>query len=167
MCGISGYFSINDNYDPNIIASMIQSLEHRGPDTSGVWNSPKEGLALAHRRLSIIDLSDAGNQPIISKNNRYVLIYNGEIYNHLKIRSELERNWNGHSDSETLIEAISEWGIDIALRKCIGMFAFAVWDKKEDTFNCQRQIWRKTIILWCSKEDFYVCFRAKSIKASP
>ena len=168
MCGISGFISLKDNYDPNVVDLMIQSLTHRGPDSFGTWNSRKDGLALAHRRLSIIDLSNAGNQPIASKNDRYVLIYNGEIYNHLEIRSELKRSWAGHSDSETLVEAISEWGIDITLKKCVGMFAFAVWDKKDKVlFIARDRFGEKPIYYGIQKNTFMFASELKALKHHP
>jgi len=115
---------------------MIQTLSHRGPDDAGVWMDNEYGIALGHRRLSIVDLSQAGHQPMRSSCGRYVLVFNGEIYNHLSIRDELQRSslafpWNGHSDTETLLSGFAAWGVKQTLGKAVGMFAFALWDKDE------------------------------------
>ena len=135
MCGIAGYWS-DSVADETIAVRMADQIAHRGPDGSGVWRDKAAGLALAHRRLSIIDLSPAGHQPMLSPCGRYVLIYNGEIYNHLDLRADLERedggfDWRGHSDTETLLAALRHWGVRGALERLNGMFAFALWDKAE------------------------------------
>ena len=119
-----------------LIHRMSDQIEHRGPDDSGFWIDVQKEVALAHRRLSIIDISQAGHQPMLSASGRYILIYNGEIYNHLEIRSLLEREgnqtrWRGHSDTETLLESIVCWGVENTLKKLNGMFAFALWDTVE------------------------------------
>lgn len=113
---------------------MARALAHRGPDDAGVWVDEAGELTLSHRRLSILDLSPAGHQPMISARGRFVVAFNGEIYNHLEIRAELERcgdspAWRGHSDTETLLAAIEAWGMEAALAKSVGMFAFALWDR--------------------------------------
>jgi asparagine synthase (glutamine-hydrolysing) len=113
---------------------MCDTLTHRGPDDSGIWVDESAGVALAHRRLSILDLSPAGHQPMVSACGRYVVTFNGEIYNHLDLRTQLGcargvRDWRGHSDTETLLAAIREWGVEIALNRCVGMYAFALWDR--------------------------------------
>ena len=135
MCGIAGYWS-DSVADETIAMRMADQIAHRGPDGSGAWRDKAAGLALAHRRLSIIDLSPAGHQPMLSPCGRYVLIYNGEIYNHLDLRADLERegggfDWRGHSDTETLLAALRHWGVRGALERLNGMFAFALWDKAE------------------------------------
>ena len=114
---------------------MNLAISHRGPDSNGTWTDKNSGIVLGHQRLSIIDLSVAGNQPMQSNSGRFVLTYNGEVYNHLEIRQELEKNnskinWRGNSDTETLLEAIDFWGVEVTLKKTVGMFAFGVWDKK-------------------------------------
>jgi asparagine synthase (glutamine-hydrolysing) len=137
MCGIAGFLS-RDGFEPGPAAEsvgrMCDALTHRGPDDSGVWLDGTAGIALAHRRLSILDLSPAGHQPMVSGCGRFVISYNGEIYNHLELRSQLGHGepirWRGHSDTETLLEAIRVWGIDRALQQCVGMYAFAVWDRQ-------------------------------------
>ena len=136
MCGISGIFR-NGSGDPSVmedcIARMSGTLAHRGPDASDVWADRAAGIAFGHRRLSVLDLTAAGAQPMHSDCGRFTVTFNGEIYNHLDIRSELETagnapNWKGHSDTETLLYAVRYWGIEAALQRFNGMFAFAIWD---------------------------------------
>jgi len=136
MCGLVGYWSSRGS-DALVAEKMATQLQHRGPDSAGVWLDKTVGLVMAHRRLSIIDLSFAGHQPMLSPCGRYVLSYNGEIYNHQDLRAELEKEggtfeWRGHSDTETLLAALRHWGVECALQKLNGMFAFALWDKIEN-----------------------------------
>ena len=135
MCGINGFYSKSSSTFNNVILKMNLAISHRGPDSNGVWTDKNSGIVLGHQRLSIIDLSKAGSQPMQSNSGRFILTYNGEIYNHLEIRQELEEynsyiKWRGNSDTETLLEAIDCWGVEITLKKTVGMFAFGVWDKK-------------------------------------
>ena len=131
MCGIAGFLGENI-YPDKIAKSMANALIHRGPDDAGVWVDKEAHIALSHRRLSIVDLSPEGHQPMQSANGRYEMAFNGEVYNHASLRSELkEFNWRGHSDTEVMLAAISEWGLEVALDKFIGMFAIALWDKQE------------------------------------
>lgn len=141
MCGITGFWG--GLSDPSIAERMACCIETRGPDDAGVWTDDATNLALAHRRLSILDLSPAGHQPMQSPCGRYVLVYNGEIYNHLDLRADLERNgaafnWRGHSDTETLLAAVRHWGVQGALERVNGMFAFALWDRSERTLFLAR-----------------------------
>lgn len=134
MCGITGFLNWKQGRPKilEVVEHMSNQIRHRGPDSSGVWIDENEGVALAHNRLSILDLSEAGNQPMISECGRFILIFNGEIYNHLLIREELaHHNWRSRTDTETLLAAISYWGIEGALKKCVGMFAFAIWDREK------------------------------------
>ena len=142
MCGIAGYFGsgeqINREVASEILTSMSATLVSRGPDDSGVWHDDLE-VGLAHRRLSILDLSPSGHQPMASISGRYVIVFNGEIYNHLELRAELRNtNWQGHSDTETLLAAFEEWGIGQTLKKSIGMFAIALWDREERQLTLAR-----------------------------
>jgi asparagine synthase (glutamine-hydrolysing) len=142
MCGIAGMLS-KKPVAAEWLQAMASTLVHRGPDDSGIWSDPEAGIGLAHRRLAIVDLSPHGHQPMASQSGRFVLSYNGEIYNHSALRSELERGgggpaWRGHSDTETLVEAISAWGLEATLAKCVGMFALAVWDRRERTLALAR-----------------------------
>jgi asparagine synthase (glutamine-hydrolysing) len=131
MCGIAGVISSGQfQATSEDIRKMSNALRHRGPDSYGHWE--KDGTVFGHRRLAIVDLSEAGHQPMLSHDEKLVISYNGEIYNHLDIRAELEArgkiNWRGHSDSETLVEALSRWGAEKTLNRVNGMFAFACWD---------------------------------------
>jgi asparagine synthase (glutamine-hydrolysing) len=125
-----------------LVRSMARSIAHRGPDDEGAWNDVEAGIALAQRRLSIVDLSPAGHQPMFSADGRLVIVFNGEIYNYEAIRSELDKDatraWRGHSDTEVLLEAIGRWGVSGALGRCVGMFAFALWDRKNRTLTLAR-----------------------------
>jgi len=147
MCGITGIFGNPRHLElEHSVKRMTDSLYHRGPDDSGVWVNNSECIALGHRRLSIIDLSPAGHQPMMSDCGRYMISFNGEIYNHLELRKKLENHsssvtsqtqdketisWKGHSDTETLLAAIEQWGIEETLRRSVGMFAISLWDKRE------------------------------------
>jgi asparagine synthase (glutamine-hydrolysing) len=115
---------------------MGQRLTARGPDDSGLWQDPSTGVGLVHRRLAVLDLSPAGHQPMRCANSRYVIAFNGEIYNHLALREALARQgvaptWQGHSDTETLLAGFVAWGVRETVLRCVGMFAFAVWDQQE------------------------------------
>src|SRR4051794_9946210 len=137
MCGLAGFLAPGPvNEASHLAAVMAERLVHRGPDDAGVWADPGSGVALAFRRLAIIDLSPAGHQPMVSHCGRYVIIFNGEIYNHLELRADLDRAgvgtpWRGHSDTETLLAALARWGVRRTLQRCGGMFAFALWDQEE------------------------------------
>ncbi len=121
------------------VTRMTRPLVHRGPDGSGEWVDPECAVALGHRRLAIVDLSEAGAQPMVSHCKRFVLTFNGEIYNAEGLRRQLDGQapvaWRGHSDTEVLLEAIARWGVEVSLQRAAGMFAFAVWDRTE------RQLW--------------------------
>ncbi len=137
MCGITGIFGNlrKEEFDSSI-HEMSATLNHRGPDDAGTWINEENGVAFGHQRLSIIDLSSAGHQPMVSPCGRFTTIFNGEIYNHLQLRDKLntsanKQSWKGHSDTETLVTAFSQWGIEKTLQQLVGMFAIAVWDFKE------------------------------------
>ena len=136
MCGISGFLSSSQEtfLGPKVIKSMTSNLRHRGPDNENNWINFKESIALGHNRLSILDLTNNGNQPMISSSGRFVISYNGEVYNHLDLRDELRQkkkiNWKSKSDTETILEMFDYYGINESLKKFNGMFAIAIWDKK-------------------------------------
>ncbi|TFH72260.1 asparagine synthase (glutamine-hydrolyzing) [Gammaproteobacteria bacterium LSUCC0112] len=134
MCGIAGFWG--GSYLPINAELMADRLVSRGPDDSGYWFDELNSLGLAHRRLSILDLSPAGAQPMVSPCGNFVLVFNGEIYNHLELRKELESAfgrfiWRGHSDTETLLAGLRYWGVAVCLTKLVGMFAFALWNVSE------------------------------------
>lgn len=137
MCGITGGWS-PARYGEllDAIPRMTDAIAHRGPDDSGSWGDPDAGVALGHRRLSIIDTSEAGHQPMLSASGRWVIAYNGEVYNHEELRKERARSpghgrWRGHSDTETLLECVEAWGLSATLKRSVGMFAIALWDRRE------------------------------------
>ena len=136
MCGIAGMLARDWNAEAwrARLGAMARAIAHRGPDDEGLWADAAVGVGLAHRRLSILDLSPAGHQPMASASGRFMVVYNGEIYNYLELRGELEgrgRRFRGGSDTEVLLEAVEEWGLEQALRRFRGMFAFAMWDRGE------------------------------------
>lgn len=135
MCGLTGFLSAtpSDHSETvnGVLSRMAQAIESRGPDAFGAWMDPNVGIALAHQRLAIVDLTSAGAQPMVGRRGRYVLAFNGEIYNHLELRLELgDFVWRGHSDTETLLAGFEAWGVEATLRRSIGMFAFALWDRE-------------------------------------
>lgn len=139
MCGIAGYWQTGTPVDADVLHRMAAAISHRGPDDEGVWRDATTGIALAHRRLSILDLSPAGHQPMMSATGRYIIVFNGEIYNHLELRKALQGNlWRGHSDTETLLAAFERWGVESALQRCVGMFALALWDREEQELTLAR-----------------------------
>src|SRR6185436_5711030 len=146
VCGITGFWSFgggNADAMREVAGGMANRLVHRGPDGAGVFVDAEAGLALGFRRLAIIDLSSAGAQPMTSASGRYVIIFNGEIYNHLRLRARLEAehaapDWRGHSDTEVMLACIEAWGLERAVEQFIGMFAFALWDAREKTLSLVR-----------------------------
>ncbi|XYJ11583.1 asparagine synthase (glutamine-hydrolyzing) [Telluria sp. B2] len=151
MCGFAGFYSGQWFADGAHawLKDMTDRIKNRGPDSEGHWLDSDNGIALGHRRLAIMDLSPAGHQPMASSSGRYVIAFNGEIYNHLDLRAELEgtgcrtllalaNTWRGHSDTETLLAGFNAWGIEATVKKCVGMFAFAVWDKQTHVLTLGR-----------------------------
>ena len=137
MCGIVGALSPEHRLTGVELASvtrrMADALSHRGPDGSGLWVDAETGIALGHRRLAIIDLSREGHQPMASASGRFLVTYNGEIYNFPTLRRELEGlgcRFRGHSDTEVLLAAVDRWGLEATLPQLVGMFAFALWDRQ-------------------------------------
>ena len=134
MCGIAGFIKYTNNVFNNkeILSKFTEKLAHRGPDSSDYWISEDKRVGLAHTRLSIQDLSSNGNQPMVSNNSRYIIVYNGEIYNYLTLRKELQNlgsKFRSNSDTEVLLELIARFGVEKTLNKLDGMFAFSVYDK--------------------------------------
>lgn len=144
MCGIAGFIDENINYIAHDVAISMGSIQQaRGPDSSGTWSDDALGLHFTHQRLSILDLSPAGHQPMLSASARYVISFNGEIYNWQSIRGDLEQkigpiNWRGHSDTEIILMAFEVYGVEDALRQMDGMFAIALWDRQEKSLYLMR-----------------------------
>jgi asparagine synthase (glutamine-hydrolysing) len=146
MCGIAGFWRGSPLPDDSstIARRMSAALAHRGPDADGVWVDDDAGIALAHRRLSIIDLSPLGNQPMVSARGRFVIVFNGEVFNHASIRKELLAakpdlpSFRGHSDTEVMLAAIETWGLEAAVQRFVGMFAFALWDRQQRRLHLVR-----------------------------
>lgn len=173
MCGIAGIIDLNEPNLAERAVLMSNCLRHRGPDDSGVWADQQVGVTLAHRRLSILDLSPEGRQPMFSPCGRYVITYNGEIYNWPEIRLQLEKSsvridWRGHSDTEVLLAAISCWGLETTLQRLVGMFAFALWDRKNQTLNLVRdRLGEKPLYYGCLGDAFLFGSELKALAAHP
>lgn len=143
MCGIGGLFGVRQADTASVLRAMGEAIRTRGPDDSGVFFQAEQGIGLVHRRLSIVELSPAGHQPMRSACQRYVIVFNGEIYNHLALREQLERSgvapaWRGRSDTETLLAAIAAWGLQKTLETAVGMFALALWDSLSNELSLAR-----------------------------
>lgn len=153
MCGIAGFidFARLTSLDIGLTQaeSMAAAIRHRGPDDGGVWGDAAHGVFLAHRRLSIVDLSPAGRQPMTSESGRYVIVFNGEVYNHGEIRQRLDGvAWHGNSDTEVMLAAIEQWGLEAALQKFVGMFAFALWDRHAASLMLVRDRFGEKPLYW-------------------
>jgi len=175
MCGIVGFWDktkiINNDDLENIITNMSNQMLHRGPDDSGVWVDAEIGIALGHRRLAIVDLSPEGHQPMISVDGRYIIIFNGEIYNFLDIKRDLEKlgyRFRGHSDTEVMLSAFVEWGIEKAVNRFNGMFAFALWDRSNQLLHLGRdRLGEKPLYYGWSGHVFLFASELKSLKVHP
>lgn len=168
MCGIAGIVQVNGNLDQGRITPMLSSLVHRGPDDEGVWVSPRASAVLGQRRLAIIDLSVGGHQPRLSQDGRYVLTFNGEIYNYRALRTELEQLghvFTSESDTEVLLQAYIQWG-EQCLLKLNGMFAFAVWDEHEQRlFMARDPLGEKPLKYYSDKGTLWFASELKAIIA--
>ncbi len=177
MCGITGYLAFHTTAK-TVLEGMVGALVHRGPDKQALWhgsidNSDSTSIGLGHTRLAIMDLTDAGSQPMESHCGRFVCTYNGEIYNHLLLREKLaiegkEINWRGHSDTETLLAGFEAWGIIETLKQVHGMFAAAVWDKKKKNLVLMRdRMGEKPLYYGWQKETFFFGSELSAIRAHP
>ena len=174
MCGIAGFLTRVRIGDPvATVTRMADAIVHRGPDDGGAWVDEASGVALAHRRLAILDLTPAAAQPMVSACRRYVMAFNGEVYNFEGIRSELEQAgvapvWRGHSDTEVMLAAIAIWGLDAALKKFVGMFAFALWDRENRTLTLVRdRLGEKPLYYGWVGESFLFGSELKALRAHP
>lgn len=175
MCGFAGYFTLGsgDNVNETMLQRMSDAILHRGPDDGGVWIDSARRLGFCHRRLAIVDLSAAGHQPMQSAAGRYVLVYNGEVYNHLKLRAELAHagaapEWRGHSDTETLLAGFEHWGITETLQRAIGMFALAVFDSHSQQLILARdRMGEKPLYAGWQGNSFLFGSELKALKTHP
>jgi asparagine synthase (glutamine-hydrolysing) len=173
MCGIAGFIALGSGpFDPEVARAMALRLRHRGPDDEGLWSDPATGVALAQRRLSIVDLSPHGHQPMVSPRGRFIITFNGEIYNHRDIRKDLDAKtaiaWRGHSDTEVLVAAIEHWGLRPTLARLVGMFAFAVWDREERTLSLARdRMGEKPLYYGRAGKAFAFASELKAFRALP
>jgi asparagine synthase (glutamine-hydrolysing) len=149
---------------------MTDSIAHRGPDDQGHWFDAQAGVALGHRRLSVVDLSSAGHQPMLSASGRCVLVFNGEIYNHYELRADIgdEVIWRGTSDTETLLAAIEKWGCEETLKRCVGMFALSVWDRDARTLTLARdRIGEKPLYYAMLGDEFVFGSQLRALRRCP
>ncbi|WEK49004.1 MAG: asparagine synthase (glutamine-hydrolyzing) [Candidatus Kaistia colombiensis] len=174
MCGFAGILLAPDAADTRplrAIAAMTQTLRHRGPDGEGLWTDREAGLALGHRRLAIVDLSQAGHQPMLSASGRFVISFNGEIYNFGELRRELEgegRAFRGGSDTEVMLGAIESWGLEPALQRFAGMFAFALWDRQSRTLHFARdRVGKKPLYIAPTRDALIFASELKALNAFP
>jgi len=174
MCGIAGILRRSKAFgsDPLLaLHSMTAALWHRGPDGEGYWCDRQAGIALGHRRLAIIDLTEAGHQPMLCAEARYVITFNGEIYNFTELRSELEGQgvrFRGSSDTEIMLAAITGWGLEAALARFAGMFAFALWDRKARTLHFARdRLGKKPLYIAVTRDALAFASELKAIRELP
>jgi len=176
MCGLAGFFdgaALEVDAATHLLKRMVDPINHRGPDDEGYWYEPESRIGLGHRRLSIVDLSHAGHQPMRSVSGSYVIVFNGEIYNHLELRNALEVecgefDWRGHSDTETLLAGFDVWGVEKTVSRSIGMFAFVLFDRKERQLILSRdRFGEKPLYYGWQKEVFLFGSELKSLKAHP
>lgn len=171
MCGLTGILNAGQGHvslEP-ILKQMADAIRHRGPDDHGIWVDARTGIGLAHRRLSILDLSPQGHQPMVSASDRYVIVFNGEVYNFEALRQQLNfSQWRGHSDTEVMLAAIEQWGLENAVKQFTGMFAFALWDKKERLLHLVRdRLGIKPLYYGWQGNSFLFGSELKALKAHP
>ncbi len=175
MCGITGFYDSHTNKsraELNVTGkAMSATLIHRGPDSDGIWQDPDMPLLLGHQRLAILDLSEQGAQPMSSGSERYVIAYNGEIYNYLELQKTLEQRgvqFKGRSDTEVILAAVEHWGINEALQKLNGMFAFALWDRKERRLHLVRdRLGKKPLYVGWAGKALVFGSELKALRAHP
>ena len=175
MCGIAGFIhserAIAQGELEPVARRMADQLRHRGPDDAGVWVDAAQGVALSHRRLAIIDLSPQGHQPMLSADGRFVIVFNGEIYNFQQLRERLGKlghRFRGTSDTEVMLAAFSEWGVEPALDQFNGMFAFAVWDRREETMWLARdRLGEKPLYYGSVGRHFVFASELKALRVFP
>jgi asparagine synthase (glutamine-hydrolysing) len=175
MCGLTGFIDLRRQTPQDrlerLAQAMADTIVHRGPDDGGVWADAEAGIAFGFRRLAIVDLTAAGHQPMFSADGRYVIIYNGEVYNADELRPDLEARGirlRSHSDTEVILEACAAWGVEATLRRLVGMFAIALWDRKERTLTLVRDRLGKKPLYWGRVgSTFFFGSQPKSFFAHP
>lgn len=170
MCGIAGMWAPGISADTELQCRMRAALYHRGPDSFGTWLSQDEAVCLLHTRLAIVDLSSQGHQPMASSSGDHVITFNGEIYNHLDIRRRLGDHvaWRGHSDTETILAAIEAWGLERTLSELVGMFAFALWDRRSASLTLARdRLGEKPLYVAQTGQGIYFASELKALRACP
>ncbi len=175
MCGIAGFFQTKHSHDrqemQGIGSAMARAISHRGPDDEGLWQDPDIPLVMLHRRLSIIDLSSEGHQPMGSASGRYMIVYNGEIYNFQNLQRELEEaglSFRGRSDTEVILAAFDHWGVNQALQKLNGMFAFTLWDRKLHQLHFVRdRLGKKPLYVGWAGDCLVFASELKAVRAHP
>jgi len=175
MCGLTGILNVACDQTADqlqtLASRMADRLHHRGPDDTGIWYQPANGIALAFKRLSIVDLTPTGHQPMSSSDGRFVIVFNGEIYNHQDLRSELTalgRSFRGRSDTEVLIEGFTAWGIESTLQRSIGMFAIAVWDLQQRELTLARdRLGKKPLYYGRFGSTLLFASETKALRAHP
>lgn len=170
MCGITGFLTVAYNHFEEIVTKMMETLHHRGPDDQGIWYDAQQKIALAQKRLAIVDVSPAGHQPMMSHDGRWVIVFNGEIYNHEELRAKLGTDlpWRGHSDTETLVESFAKWGMDTTLAKINGMFALAAWDRETQTLYLARdRMGEKPLYYGRHGQTFFFASELKALRKHP
>jgi asparagine synthase (glutamine-hydrolysing) len=167
MCGIAGFLSSESIDKKCELKKMGEALSHRGPNDNGLWFDDLSGVGLSHTRLSVIDLSITGHQPMVSHSKRYTIVFNGEIYNHEELRKGTGIDtWNGQSDTESLLASVERWGVDLAVKKMSGMFAFALWDsEKKELTLCRDRLGEKPLYYGWSGKNFIFGSELKALKS--
>jgi asparagine synthase (glutamine-hydrolysing) len=173
MCGLTGFIWNSDSKISHVARSldlMTDAINHRGPDSEGSWIDEKDCISFGHKRLSVIDLTSAGSQPMFSNSKRYIIAFNGEIYNHNTLRDLLKKEivWNGHSDTETLLACFEHWGVDKTLENLVGMFAIALYDSEEKALYLVRdRMGEKPLYYGWNNGVFLFGSELKAIKSFP
>src|SRR5829696_7082010 len=177
MCGLAGFLELTRDRGADALRAtatrMADAVRHRGPNDAGTWEDPAAGVAFGFRRLSILDLSAEGHQPMHSASGRYVLVFNGEIYNFRAIRDELTAAglapaFRGHSDTEIMLAAFEAWGVEAAVRQFVGMFGFALWDRRGQKLHLGRdRLGEKPLYYGWAGKTFLFGSELKALRAHP
>jgi asparagine synthase (glutamine-hydrolysing) len=168
MCGFAGFVTTNNYDNVDIIKKMLAKIHHRGPNDDGFFLDEGNGLVLGHKRLSIQDLSPLGHQPMLSNDERYIIVFNGEIYNFKTLKSQLDYDFKGNSDTEVFLAMVVLWGLERALKESVGMFAFALWDKHKKTLTLARdRMGEKPLYYGVQNGDLLFASELSALKQHP